>query len=218
MSSGESNFVLVEESADPAPSERIRRQALRLLQAGSEDYGPYTRPSEEASDTVTAARTRPARALLVGVVTMPAVFVAVVVGAVAIFGAPARVEKTISAVQPTTLAQAEPARSAAAEPVFASAETVGVNSIMLKPGTQIRSIALDGDRIALEIDGPGGPGIKVFNYRAGREIAFAPIVTASDDATPALVSVEPINDAPPNESAAPVEAPPTPTLKPRGDV
>jgi len=218
MSSGESNFVLVEESADPAPSERIRRQALRLLQAGSEDYGPYNRPSEEASDTVMAARSRPARALLVGVVTMPAVFVAVVVGAVTIFGAPARVEKTISSVQPTPLAQPEPARSAAAELVFANAEMVGVNSIMLKPGTEVRSIALDGDRIALEIDGPDGAGVKVFDYRAGREIAFAPIVTASDDATPALVFVEPIDDAPPNKSAAPVEAPPMPTLKPRGDV
>jgi hypothetical protein len=239
MSSGEPNFVMVA-GEDPSPSvERLRRQALRLLHQGGEDLheDDYAgarageAPPRSYDDTPVAAP--PAQSMMVGIITMPAVFFVVVLGALALFGAPAAVKpvETASASLSATDSLSQPAKARAAEPVFASALTGQPLAISLTDDQRIRSIALDGDRVALHVEGPEGQEILVYDFLQGRVIAEAPIKTASLDAVDALASLTgpppaAVKSAPLEPTIveslapaadAPAAIPRAPILKPRGD-
>lgn len=239
MSSGEPNFVMVA-GEEPSPSvERLRRQALRLLHQGgddrSEDDYADARPGEAAARSYdeTPAASPPAQSMMVGIITMPAVFFVVVLGALALFGAPAAVKpvETASASQAATGSLAQPAKARATEPVFASALTGQPLAISLTDDQRVRSIALDGDRVALHIEGPDGQEILVYDFLQGRVIAEAPIKTASLDAVDALASLtgpppavvkpapveQTIVDSATPSVDAPAAIPRAPMLKPRGD-
>lgn len=209
MSSGDPNFVMVP-SEGPSPSvERLRRQALRLLHQGGEQdpdadlAATHPKDGETRNFDHSPASAPPAQSMMVGIITMPAVFFIVVLGALALFGAPAAVKPVAAApsAQASTASLQQPAQARAAEPVFASAPSGKPLAIALSDDQRVRSIALDGDRVALHIEGPEGQEILVYDFLQGRVIAEAPINTASLDAADVLAS---LTGPPP---AAPKSAP-----------
>ncbi len=113
------------------------------------------------------------RNLMIIIVTMPLVFLAVVTGIIAIFGgddaevaseaaAPAAVER---------LAEPAPAHGAAG----ATAVSADPSAIGLAPGADVTAMSLDGDRLALRVDGPGGVSIVIYDLSAGAVVQTIPI-------------------------------------------
>lgn len=235
MSGSEPNFVMMTDDQTPKNADQIRRQALELLQRGVEEQigedGYHSRQHfvepEQAAPTAAPA---PARAFMIGVVTMPAVFLAVVMGALALFGKPAATEKT-----PTEIAAVEtleqPTATAATRATFASAHSSAPRmAISLDEDMRIADISLDGDRVALHVESPMGQEILIYDYAKGRVIAEAPIETAAVEAVDSLAMLTGVPQPAPKPIAAekPAEAKPAaaeadvaatpraPTIKPRG--
>lgn len=218
----EPNFVMV--APDPATEnvERLRRQALRLLTETRED-GADAQPSpraREASRGDDEKSSSAAPSMIVGVLAMPAVFLAIVFVALAVFGKPG--ESAPARPEPASPAQAAFAPAAPA-PDASAPETRGV--ITLPDDARIGAIALDGDRVALEIAGPAGREIVVYDFREGRRVAGASIETFSTEAKDTLSMLTgppppaPSTAAPTAEPAPAVDAAPAfsvaPRLKPR---
>lgn len=163
---------------NPSPVDQLRRRALRLLQQAEDaPHEPGRRhPGFAAPAAMAADRPAPARALAVGVVTMPAVFVVIVIAALALFGKPAT-EPTFERGASTLEMLDQPAARAATPATFAAARSTP--SISLGEDRRVTSISLDGNRIALHVESPLGSEILVYDYVAERVIASAPIVSAS---------------------------------------
>lgn len=222
MARAEPNFIMMAEDEETSPVDHLRRRALRLLQAADEapDNGgrrPYQGFAAPAA--MGPARPEPARAVAVGVVTMPAVFIVVVMGALALFGKPASEPRAASI---DTLEQ--PASRPATEATFASSKSAP--AISLGEDRRVRSISLDGDRVAMHVESPMGSEIVVYDFVAERVVATAPIVSAALEsydqlaaitgAPPPVVNLATVAPAPesPIESRT-ATAPVPPTMKPK---
>lgn len=108
-----------------------------------------------------------ARNLIVIIITMPLVFLLVVMATIALFGRPGAekgdVRRSIVAEPLEILDQPAPLRAAApASPAAASHDTIA-----LKPGEDISAMALDGDRLVLRVRGEGGGEIIVYDLALG---------------------------------------------------
>ena len=213
--SREQNFVMV--APDPATEsvERLRRQALRLLTESRADEAPEA-PQSEDQDSARRDGEVPASStpsMIVGVLAMPAVFLAIVFVALAVFGKPGP-DAVPPAAAPAALAQPQSVRAISPTPVAAMTESPGV--ITLPDDARIQSIALDGDRVALHVEGPAGREIVVYDFREGRRIAVAAIESFSIEAADTLgmlTGPPPPAAAPRTEATAAPEAPPSPAFK-----
>ncbi len=207
----EPNFVMVAPDSATASVERLRRQALRLLGES---------PDEEADATARAARApedgrdrgavSPTSSMIAGVIAMPAAFLAVVFGAIALFGKPG----AAPAAAPGFEQLAQPAPARATGPTFASATNDARGIITLAEDARIASIALDADRIALSIESPAGREILIYDFRQGRQIGAAQIETIRTQAvdTLGMLTGPPPALAAPAAEAGPADAP---RIKPR---
>lgn len=208
MARSEPIFVVLPEiDAAAAGVDRLRRQALRLIQ-GAADAGDPPRLERPKRDHFSgapadpAASPAPARALMVGVVTMPAVFLVVVMIALALFGRPA--PKVGAAVETAALDRlqqpsARPATSASLSAAGTQApQFVGIR---IEEDARISGISLDGDRVALHVEGPMGQEILIYDYSKDRVISQTPIEAASLEADDSLAML--------------TGAPPAPSIKPR---
>ncbi len=179
MARAEPNFIMMAEDEAPSPVDQLRRRALRLLQAADEAPGDNDRRPHlgfAAPAAMPSAQPAPARALAVGVITMPAVFIVVVMGALALFGKPASEPRgDVTAAAIATLDQ--PASRPATSATFASSSSTP--AITLGEDRRVTSISLDGDRIALHVESPMGSEIVIYDYVKERVVAAAPIVSAS---------------------------------------
>ncbi len=184
----EPNFIML--PPDPATEsvERLRRQALRLLtetRAGDNEHPAPPSPSAAGAarrDQGPASSSAPS--MIAGVLAMPAVFLAIVFVALAVFGKPG--DQTTNAAIADAALQSPPAQSRAAAPPLVSASSEERGVISLSDDARIQSIALDGDRVALHVEGPAGREILVYDYREGRQIAAAAIETVTTEATDTL--------------------------------
>ncbi|MCB2114180.1 MAG: hypothetical protein KDD85_11625 [Parvularculaceae bacterium] len=181
MSRTQPNFVLMpEEEEERSPVDALRRRALRLLQQADERPGENERVRRVGCFAAPAAlgpvEAAPARAFAVGAVTMPAVFVVVVLVALAVFGKPATSPQSDETATVETLTQ--PHARAATGATFAATSGFENNAIGIGEDSRIEGVSLDGDRIALHVESPNGAEIIVYDYVEGRVIALAPIVTA----------------------------------------
>ncbi len=167
--------------------------------------------------------------MIVGIVTMPAVFLALVFGALALFGKPGsdnRAADSGTAANRSNETLAQPAARRALAPHLASTQGRRPGAIQLADDWRVQSIALDGDRVALHVEGPAGRKILIYDFRDGRLIGEATIETVATDAVDTLSM---LTGPPPAVSPArPVAAPAiveeaavvltrtlAPTLKPR---
>lgn len=193
MARAEPNFILMAEEETPSPVDQLRRRALRLLQAADEapdDNDRRPRLGFAAPAAMPPVQPAPARALAVGVITMPAVFIVVVLGALALFGKPAS-EPRGDAAAPAIATLDQPASRPATSATFASSRP----AITLGEDRRVTSISLDGDRIALHVESPMGSEIVVYDYVGERIVASAPIVSASletGDELAALTGAPPV--------------------------
>ncbi len=190
----EPNFVLVPPDAATARVERLRRQALRLL---TDDHA-HTRREEADLQSAAPAMApspdeppvdRPASSMIVGIVTMPTVFLALVFGALALFGKPGSHNGAVdggNAANRSAEALSQTAARRARAPHTASAQGLQPGAIRLGDDWRVQSIALDGDRVALHVEGPEGREILVYDYRDGRLIGEAIIETVATDAVDTL--------------------------------
>ncbi len=190
MSRSEPNFILTPDEA-PRSVEQLRRQALRLLQQagdgeGASAPGGAAYPGSHADDTASASPA-PARAVMIGVVTMPAVFIVVVMGALALFGKPASngVDSTRTAAVETL---AQPKGSPALGATFASAKSARAGALAITLGEDMRvaNISLDGDRVALHVESPMGQEIVIYDYARGEVVAETPIEMSSVETVDSL--------------------------------
>ncbi len=218
----EPNFVMA--APDPATEsvERLRRQALRLLSETREDGAeePQSARPLAANRGEDEKSSNAAPSMIVGVLAMPAVFLAIVFVALAVFGKPGE-------SAPARAGAASPAQAtfapAVRAPAAATPEARGV--ITLPDEARIGAIALDGDRVALEVVGPAGHDIVIYDYREGRQIASTSIETSSTETADTLSMLTGTPPAPPAAPTPQAEAAPAaefgpafnvaPRLKPR---
>jgi hypothetical protein len=239
MSGSEPNFIMTADGEAPKNADQLRRQALRLLQQGVDERGAdrqfhgVPRGAPEIAERT--SEPAPARAVMIGVVTMPAVFLVVVMGALALFGKPASESKGVAAIAGVETLQ-QPSAAQATSPSYVAARSTVARSpaIALDEDMRIADISLDGDRVALHVESPFGQQILIYDYAKGRVVAEAAIETASIEAvdslamltgapqpapktvaaTPAVSAVEPAAEV--AAPAHPAATPRTPSIKPRG--
>lgn len=190
MSRTEPNFILMAEEPDASPVSELRRRALRLLKAAGEDEN-FNDPRRSslgfaAPAAIPPMSPPPARALAVGIVTMPAVFVAVVIGALALFGKPAS-PSGYSSVNGAAERLEQPVSRSAISPTYAS--SLSSPAVTLGEDRRVASISLDGDRVAMHVESPMGSEIVIFDFVEQRVIATTPIVTSSIDVADELASL-----------------------------
>lgn len=207
----EPNFVIVAPDAATASVERLRRQALRLLTESQEDDAGIEPRAAAPEDPQAGAVRAPAAAMIAGVMAMPAAFLAVVFVAITLFGKPGG--PRADAAPPADIL-AQPIATRAASPIFAAATQEAREVIALGEDARIASIALDGDRIALNIESPAGREILIYDYREGRQVGAAQIETIGADAvdTLGMLTGPPPASTAPAVKAALAEAP---RIKPR---
>ncbi len=100
------------------------------------------------------------RTLWIIILTMPAVFLVVVAAIIAVFGKPKREAPDIA--EPVVVEETAAASGAPAP-------------ISLKAGESAGAIALDGDRLAVRVDGPDGVVVVIYDIARKEEIARIPI-------------------------------------------
>lgn len=118
-----------------------------------------------------------ARNLMIIIVTMPLVFLIVVMATIAIFGRPgadkaqtADAERVVAAVDRSALAQPAPAAPAGVIAPSPASLALAPAPLILPPGADITSMALDGNRLAVRIDGKDGGAIVVYDLASGTAV------------------------------------------------
>lgn len=203
MARSEPNFVLMEGEPEQSPVDLLRRRALRLLQAADQNSDDRGADSAGAGKTgfaapaaMVAPQAAPARALAVGIVTMPAVFLGVVMFSLALFGAPAPTSEEQVAGEANAVDRLEqPASRAAISASTASARSGP--SLILGEDQKIESLSLDGDRIAMHVNGVGGAQIIIYDYRSESIVSELAIKSAALQVGDELAS---LTGAPPTPS------------------
>ncbi len=128
--------------------------------AAGPSTGPNTGPNTGIGGIAHSIGTRN---LWLIILTMPAVFLVAVAAIIAIFGKPKKEETAMAA----------PAEIEEASPVTAS--SAGAAPIALSEGQSAGAIALDGDRLAVRVDGPDGVVVVIYDIVKGEEIARIPV-------------------------------------------
>ncbi|MFZ5617820.1 MAG: hypothetical protein ACOZAA_10940 [Pseudomonadota bacterium] len=208
MSRSAPNFVMLADEGAPASVDQLRRQALRLLNQGADhmtrEHHSQSAQTRTAAPAAAPSEPPPARAVMIGVITMPAVFLVVVMVALALFGKPAARSKTEAAAAFSDTLEQPPATAATPASLAAAHSRFSGPVISLGEDTRVVSISLDGERVAMHVESPAGQQIVIYDYEKGRIVAQAPIETASIEAVDSLSML----------TGAPPQAP---AMKPRGD-
>lgn len=114
------------------------------------------------------------RNLLIIIVTMPLVFVLVVVATLSVFGRPGAGRERAAATTPVATLEQPAARVTL--PLAANAGAPA--PLILPRGGALGAMALDGDRLALRIDTPEGGQIVIYDVVRGVEIQRIEIAEA----------------------------------------
>lgn len=113
--------------------------------------------------------------LMIIIITMPLVFLIVVMATIAIFGRPGAGKESSAAVERVvaTLAQPEPVAAGTAGVVAPSPASLKVDPapLILPPGADITAMALDGNHLALRIINKDGGEIVVYDLSTGAALS-----------------------------------------------
>ena len=126
--------------------------------------------------------------LLIIIVTMPFVFLVVVMAIIAIFGSPdqrgedALTASTPGAVRSTPIASLEEpaANGRVVLPLPAAVGELGA-AIALPEGAETGAMALDGDRLAMRVDTSDGAMIVIYDLSSDQVVKTISLVAESDD-------------------------------------
>lgn len=111
------------------------------------------------------------RNLWIIILTMPAVFLVLVAAIIAVFGKPKGQEADIAA---PAAAQKDAIVEASAPPLMKAPASANA-PITLQAGEAAGAMALDGDRLALRLDGPDGVVVVIYDIAKGEEVARIPV-------------------------------------------
>ncbi len=134
--------------------------------------------ADEAQGGLPLARAIGTRNLIIIIVTMPLVFIFVVLGVIAIAGDPGK-RGTRAAGAPETLAQ--PAAYRGAVEPLQTALPPAAAPLLLSEGERIGAMALDGDRLAIRIEDDGGGEIVIYDLAAGAPLQTIPVRNGAPD-------------------------------------
>lgn len=145
-----------------------------------EEKSPLRGNAAPAGTGASLAQAIGARNLMIVIITMPLVFLIVVMATIAIFGRPgageeaaAPSERVVAALDTPVLAQPEAAGVTRSSAVSLSQEAA--TPLILPPGADITSMSLDGGRIALRIDSEEGGEIVIYDLETGAAMTRIPV-------------------------------------------
>ncbi len=160
------------------------------------------------------------RNLLIIIITMPLVFLAAVAMIITIFGSPLEDNKGATrageTVRSTAVESEEAASAQGRRTVLVTPASTGVASagIALPENMAAGAISLDGDRLAVRIDGEDGASVVIYDLVQGAVVQTIPIVEITDVAetaqqirTTAVAAQEPAETATQIAETAPLEKP-----------
>lgn len=125
------------------------------MDATTPDASPQDRRAAAQAASALGART-----LITIIVAMPVVFLAAVIGVIMVFGSP----------------DGKKTDKPAAAPAYTAVTSDAVAPIALPDGAKPVGMALDGDRLALRVDGPDGETIIVYDLAEGRILTTIPVL------------------------------------------
>lgn len=126
-----------------------------------------------------------ARNLMIIIVTMPLVFLVVVMATIAVFGRPgagkdagADLSMARAGGERETLAQPGPSAQGSTGVIRPSPASLTLDPapLVLPPGADIASMALDGDRLVLSVEGEEGGEIIVYDLASGAMVQRIEVV------------------------------------------
>ena len=129
--------------------------------------------SDEAQGGLPLARAIGTRNLIIIIVTMPLVFIFVVLGVIAIAGDPGKREARLAETASSALEQPAAYRGAI-EPLQAALPQSAA-PLVLSEGASIAAMALDGDRLAIRIEADSGGEIVIYDLATGAQIQKIPV-------------------------------------------
>jgi len=150
-----------------------------------EDKRPFEPVAAPAGTGASLAQAIGARNLMIIIVTMPLVFLVVVMATIAVFGRPGGGK---DAGADLGIARAGGERGTLAQPGPSAQGSTGVTApsrasltldpapLVLPPGAEISSMALDGDRLVLSVDGKDGGEIIVYDLAGGAMVQRIKVV------------------------------------------
>lgn len=125
------------------------------------------------------------RNLLIVIITMPLVFIVVVMAIIAVFGGKAdeaEIAAASTAANPAVV-RSTPVTGTLSEPALSPTNVVAAEiapeAIVLPDGAVASTMSLDGERLAVRIDGPDGAAIIIYDLGLGAVVQTVPI-TAGD--------------------------------------
>lgn len=109
-----------------------------------------------------------ARNLFIAIITMPIVFLLVVMAVIALFGKPGAKSERVEAEArgETVLSQPAPLAATSVQAVSAFEPA----PLILPSGDDITAMAVDGDTLVLRVKGPSGGAIVVYDMAAGATV------------------------------------------------
>jgi len=164
------------------------------------DNAEAAAPSRAPSGAGSLASAIGARNLLIIIITMPFVFLVVVMTIIAVFGNPdkdrlAEDSATPGAVRSTPVATLEePALETRGVVLPVAAASTNDGSVIALPlGGEAGAIALDGDQLAVRVDGENGAMIVIYNLAEDRVVKTVPLVEASGSAMTLGEAAQPVD-------------------------
>ena len=150
----------------------------------SDDTGPDFRDAVPTASSV--AGMIGTKNLLIVIVTMPFVFLVVVMAIISIFGrsddAVSDVNRVVQSISPTNASLEEPAITEPQRVILPIAATAdgSLRGITLPVGAETGAMSLDGDRLALRIETGEGPMIVIYDLAQNTVVQTVPILTESE--------------------------------------
>ncbi len=140
--------------------------------------------TEEAPSAGGVASMIGTKNLLIAIVTMPFVFLVVVMTIISIFGSPGKDRSAKAPVvnsAPASVALDQPALAGqqAVAPIEASLPASA--AIVIPKGASAGAMSLDGDRLAVRIDSENGAVIVIYDLAKGVPVQIIPLTTAASN-------------------------------------
>ncbi|MEQ8935979.1 MAG: hypothetical protein RIE56_09345 [Amphiplicatus sp.] len=133
----------------------------------------------EQQGSLPLARAIGTRNLIIIIVTMPLVFIFVVLGVIAIAGDPGKREARLA--EPALAPLEQPAAYRGAVAPLQTTLPQSAAPLVISKGESIGAMALDGDRLAVRIEGDLGGEIVIYDLATGAQLQKIPVRNGAPD-------------------------------------